>query len=133
MPQTAVYFYQETEADVPVWDWLMELKRKNRKGAIACIAKMRSLGILGYELRRPAADYLRDGVYELRVKAGRVNYRILYFFSGQNVALLAHGLAKEGKVPPIDIERAVVRKKRYEKNPNHHRASLSVPQDESDL
>lgn len=62
------------------------------------------------ELRRPAVDYLRDGIYELRAKHIRVQYRILYFFSGQNVAILAHAITKdEAQVPDMEIERAVQR------------------------
>ncbi|MEH1871881.1 type II toxin-antitoxin system RelE/ParE family toxin [Nostoc sp.] len=41
---------------------------------------MEQLAEYGFELRRPAADLLRDGIYELRAKHVRVQYRILYFF-----------------------------------------------------
>jgi hypothetical protein len=34
-------------------------------------------------LRRPHADYLEDGIYELRWRNGTVQYRILYFFHGR--------------------------------------------------
>lgn len=49
-----------------------------------------------------------------------MNYRILYFFDGQGVAILAHALTKEGKVPDADIDRAVRRKKNLEANPARH-------------
>ncbi len=39
-----------------------------------------------------APDYLRDGIYELRAKHIHVQYRILYFFDGQNIAILAHAI-----------------------------------------
>lgn len=75
----------------------------------------------GYELRRPAADYLTDGIYELRAKHIRVQYRILYFFYGQNVAILAHAITKEEEaVPAIDLERAIRRKRLFEENPEAH-------------
>ena len=74
----------------------------------------------GHELRRPAADMLRDGIYELRAKKGHVQYRLLYFFHGRNIAILAHGLTKEDRVPPMDIERAIKRKKLFEANPKAH-------------
>lgn len=67
---------------------------------------------LGHELRRPEADYLRDGIYELRVGFTGMNYRILYFFYGQIIAVLSHGLVKEREVPSRDIEEAVGRKRR---------------------
>ena len=76
--------------------------------------------LFGYELRRPKSDFLRDGIYELRARKGRVNYRVLYFFHGKNVALLAHALTKEDAVPDVDINRALERKKRYERSPEKH-------------
>jgi len=75
---------------------------------------------MGHELRRPEADYLRDGVYELRARLGRVNYRILYFFHGAHVAVLAHAITKEADVPAVDINRAIEHRRRYEQNPERH-------------
>ena len=43
------------------------------------------LSQLGHELRRPLADYLDQGIYELRARIGQVNYRILYFLYGQQI------------------------------------------------
>ena len=74
----------------------------------------------GYELRRPTADLLRDGIHELRVRKGHVNYRILYFFHGRNVAILAHAITKEDAVPRADLERALERKRRFESDPHLH-------------
>jgi len=69
---------------------------------------------LGSELRRPHADALRDGIRELRAKAGTVNYRILYFFCGSNIVCLSHGFTKEAKIPPAEIDTALRRKKLVE-------------------
>jgi len=74
----------------------------------------------GHELRRPTADFLRDGIYELRAKQGHVQYRILYFFHGRNVAILAHSLTKEDEIRAVDIERALKRKRLFEANPQRH-------------
>lgn len=76
---------------------------------------------LGYELRRPAADYLRDGIYELRAKHVRVQYRILYFFHGKNIAILTHAMTKEeSQVPVNEIDRAIQRKVLFEASPKIH-------------
>lgn len=120
MPRTEVYFYQESPGDVPVRDWLLDLARRDRRAAGKCEAVIERLEEFGHELRRPTADLLRDGIYELRVRDGRVNYRLLYFFHGRGVALLAHGLTKEGEVPRADLDRAVVRKQRFERDPENH-------------
>ena len=121
MPETQVVFYQETDGEVPVLEWLMQLVKQNRKGYANCVARIGQLAANGYELRRPAADYLTDGIYELRAKHIRVQYRILYFFYGQNVAILAHAITKEEEaVPAIDLERAIRRKRLFEENPEAH-------------
>jgi phage-related protein len=56
---------------------------------------------------------LRDGIYELRIRKGHVNYRILYFFHGRTLAILGHALTKEDKVPKAGIEWAIRRKKAF--------------------
>ena len=132
MPQTDVFLYKESDGEVPVLDWMRTLRRRDAAGYAACLARVKLLAAAGHELRRPHADYLRDGIYELRAKRGRVNYRMLYFFHGRDVALVSHGLVKEREVPPIEIERAIQRRRRYEQNPILHRGS-QVRQDTRDL
>lgn len=76
---------------------------------------------MGHELRRPTADYLRDGIYELRAKHRNVHYRIFYFFSGKDIAVLNHSLIKKSSaVPKKDIELAIKRKQKFEQNPEQH-------------
>ncbi|MDP8982170.1 MAG: type II toxin-antitoxin system RelE/ParE family toxin [Acidobacteriota bacterium] len=75
------------------------------------------LAVSGHELRRPIADYLKNGIYELRIKRGHVNYRILYFFHGRGLAVLNHALTKEGTIPSSDLKRALRRKKVFEQAP----------------
>ena len=119
MPRIDVVFYQEEE-DVPVLDWLKELRRTDQRAYESCVAAIGRLAEFGHELRRPLADILRDGIYELRIRKGRVNIRILYFFHGRNLAILGHALTKEDKVPKADIERAIRRKKSFEIDPAGH-------------
>jgi len=120
MPRTDVVFYQETEGDVPVLDWLKKLRRSDQQAYAKCIAAIERLAEFGHELRRPLADFLKDGIHELRVRKGRVNYRILYFFHGRDLAVLAHATTKEGEVPHADIDRAVRRRKAFASNPAAH-------------
>ncbi len=84
------------------------------------MARIRRLAEEGHELRRPETDLLRDGIHDLRAKRGNVNYRILYFFHAQNVAILAHALTKEDKVQPADIERAIRRRAAFLRDPERH-------------
>lgn len=107
MPQTQVLFFQEASGTSLVHDWLRELRQREPKVFAKLVVRIRRLAEMGYELRRPEADTLRDGVYELRVRWKSVNYRILYFFHGQGVAVLTHGFTKERQVPDVEIDRAL--------------------------
>jgi phage-related protein len=127
MPRTQLVFFKDEDGKVPVRDWLLELQQRQRRAFAKCVARIRRLAELGHELRRPEADLLRDGIYELRVRGGRVNYRILYFFHGQNVAILAHALTKEAKVPKNEIDRAVRRKAAFESSPAEHSYEEDIP------
>jgi phage-related protein len=120
MPRINVAFFQEADGQAPVVYWLRDLMKTNEKAWAHCRARIELLAQFGHELRRPAADYLRDGIYELRAKQGRVQYRILYFFHERQVAILAHSLTKEDTIPPVEIERALKRKKLFESNPSRH-------------
>ena len=117
MPNVEVIFYQEQDGSSPVRKWVNELPNKIRAKARVRIER---LAELGHELRRPEADYLRDDIYELRWRVQSVNYRILYFFHGREVVVLAQGLTKEREVPSGDIDLAIKRKMEFSKNPELH-------------
>jgi hypothetical protein len=117
VPRIRVVFYQETAGSAPVLEWLDALPPKAQD---KCRVKIERLQDLGHELRRPEADLLRDGMYELRVGLQGINYRILYFFHGKVAAVLALGLVKERVVPPREIDEAIKRKQRFEQNPGAH-------------
>jgi hypothetical protein len=63
---------------------------------------------LGHELRRPEADLLRDGIYELRASLAG------------HAAIVSHGIVKARAVPPKEIDRAIERRKRFEADPAKH-------------
>jgi len=120
MPHTRLLFFQDADGTAPVWEWLKELRARNPKAYAKCVVRIRRLVELGHELRRPEADLLRDGIYELRARLGTVNYRILYFFHGRNVAVLAHAITKENEIPIVEINRAVERKRTFVASPAAH-------------
>ena len=80
----------------------------------------------GHELRRPRADLLRDGVYELRTEVRNVHYRLLYGFVGKDIAVVAHALTKEAKVPDRDIDLAASRLAHARQSPQKHTAARDV-------
>ena len=120
MPSINVVFYQAQPGNSPVLDWLKEINATNPKAYDKCRAAIARLALLGHELRRPEADYLRDDIYELRIRSGSVNYRLLYFFHGRTVSVVAHGLTKEAAVPAASINQAIARKAAFIANPSVH-------------
>ena len=116
MPETEVLIYAEDDDSAPLVGWLDGLPPKVQD---KCIVRIERLGQMGHELRRPEEDALRDGIRELRIRFRREHYRILYFFSGE-LAVLSHGIKKEGEVPPREIDLALERKRRFESDPDKH-------------
>jgi len=125
MPPTKAVLFQEADGSVPLVEWLAgQTKRMRAK----CIAAIRRLGELGHEMHRPGADYLRDGIYELRLALGGIRYRVLYFFHGRTTVVLSHGFAKgQSKVPHSEIEQAIRRKNLYTGNPDVHTVKDETP------
>jgi phage-related protein len=116
MPETAVVLYAEDDGSSSLLTWLDQQQGKVQD---KCLVKIERLAELGHELRRPEADFLRDGIYELRVRHRRVNYRMLYFFN-ERMAVICHGLTKEDVVPDADIDLAITRKGKFARNPQKH-------------
>ncbi len=117
MPRTKVVFYKEDDGSVPILEWLDSLQPR---AVDKCMVRIERLQQMGHELRRPEADFLRDGIYELRVGLQHVNYRMLYFFHGRTAAVVSHGLVKEAEVPWKEIEKGLERKRKFENNPQAH-------------
>jgi phage-related protein len=102
-----VRYYVDDQGATPAKLWLDSLPPKARqKGS----QRIELLAELGNELKRPFADYLRDGIYELRWEWRSVQYRLLYFFIGKQVVIVSHSFSKRGIVPPFQIQRAITRK-----------------------
>ena len=78
MPRTEVVFFRDDDGSVPALKWIDSLPPKAR---LKCLVRLGRLRERGHELRRPEADFLRDGIYELRVSLNHVQYRLLYSFS----------------------------------------------------
>jgi phage-related protein len=132
MPTTKIIFYQEEDGEVPVLEWLQVLIKQDRKAYANCVARIQQLADAGHELRRPGSDYLRDGIYELRAKHINVQYRILYFFQGQNVAILAQAIIKpQSAVPNVEIDRAIRRKQLFEIDPSRHTHTMEIDDDQN--
>lgn len=116
MPKTEVVLFAEDDGTSPLLKWLDTLPPKVR---VKCLARTERLAEEGHQLRHPEADYLRDGIYELRVSFQRIQYRILYFFQDKH-AIISHGLMKQRRIPSKEIDLALERKARFVADPLKH-------------
>ncbi|MDH5643602.1 MAG: type II toxin-antitoxin system RelE/ParE family toxin [Gemmatimonadota bacterium] len=116
MPKAKVVFFASARGNAPVLDWMDGLELSVQ---IKLLTKIEMLKERGHELRRPQADFLHAGIYELRAQQRRVQYRILYFFD-RSTAVLTHGLTKTTRIPAKDIDLTIKRRAEYDKDPEKH-------------
>ncbi len=113
-----IFYYDYDYSCCPLIDWL---DKADKKVIFKCLASIELLKEKGNSLRRPHADYLRDEIYELRIKVNRIHYRILYFFNGKDIIVLSHGITKKSDiVPSKEIDLAINRKNLFKKDPVKH-------------
>jgi hypothetical protein len=58
-------------------------------------------------------------VHKFENMAG-INYRMLYFYHGNIAAVVSHGIVKEDRVPPKEIDRAIFRMRKFLSDPEGH-------------
>jgi len=117
MPRIDVVLYKEDDGNVPLIDWLDRLPKKI---STKCWEMIDILHESGYDLRRPYCDYLRDKIYELRLRYRKINYRMLYFYHHSEVIVVSHGLTKRDKIPNKEIDLAIRRRQKFFAKPNKH-------------
>ena len=72
-----VIYYNNENGDSLVEQFINNRSVNNQLKLVSIINYLEEKGV---NLPRPYADYLRDGIYELRVKLSGDETRILYFF-----------------------------------------------------
>jgi len=103
-----VYYFVGEDGCKPVKEFIDSLTDKEQAKAYAYIAELKNRG---NNLRRPMADYLRDGIYELRPS----DNRIFYFFYLRDRAVLVHAIKKHVKrIPEYDLKICIKRKMNVE-------------------
>jgi len=106
-----VKFFEEEDGTAPFMAWF---SAQGPRVQDKCFRSLKLLEDLGPSLHRPLADFLRDGIYELRIRHQRRNYRVLYFFAGKGTVVISHGLIKIDKVPSEEIDKAIKARIQYE-------------------
>ena len=99
-----IYYFVDKDGNKPVREFIRSLTEKEQAKVYAYITELKKQG---NNLRRPVADYLEDGIYELRPK----DNRIFYFFYLRDRAVLVHAIKKHAqKVPENDLRLSIKRK-----------------------
>lgn len=101
---TNLYYFIDERGRNPVKEFIKSLSVKEREKILAYLAELYNQG---HNLRRPMADYLGNGIYELRPK----DNRIFYFFFMRDSVVLVHAIKKKtDKIPENDRELCLKRK-----------------------
>jgi phage-related protein len=106
-----VIFYRSASGKCPIEEFVEDLPVEDAKEVVASIAALRQLG---NKARRPLVDYLEDGIYELRARRFRKQFRVLYTFAGRQTILLLTGFVKKTKSVPVrKVKKAKALRKDY--------------------
>jgi len=106
-----VIFYRNISGQCPTEKFINGLPYDDAEEIVAAIAALRELG---NKARRPLADYLEDGIYELRARRLQRRFRVLYTFVGKEAILLLTGFVKKSKaVPAKTLRKAKTLKRDY--------------------
>lgn len=104
--------YVSESGQRPIGDFFSDLNKATELPYV--MRDISQLANLGNDARRPLASPLRDGVYELRTRINKKQFRILYFFFFNEKIILSHGfLKKSAEVPQTNIDLALLHKKDY--------------------
>ena len=106
-----IEFYEKSNGKIPVKEFLNKLEKKMRTKALREIVLLTDHG---RDLREPHVKYMKNGVFELRIKTGSDISRIFYFFfTGEKIILTNGFIKKTQKTPSKEIEKALEYKNDY--------------------
>lgn len=98
MTKYEVIFYEKTNGECPVEDFLNAQSHKMRAKIIGLLEILEEKGNL---LREPYSKHLEDGIFEIRCKVGSDITRILYFFYYDGKIVLTNGFVKKTQKTPV--------------------------------
>ena len=105
-----IYYYVDERSRNPVKEFIDSLPPAEQAKVFAYIEELKEQG---YNLRRPLAGYLGEGIYELRPKSNRIFY---FFFMKDNVVLIHCLRKKTDKIPTKDLDLCKKRKLQVERS-----------------
>lgn len=99
-----IIFYRKEGGRSPIEDFISKCSEQEK---LEIVAHLDALSQLGFKARRPLADYLEDGIYELRVRVMKKQFRVLYFFFHQDKIIITNAFVKKStKIYMAEIEMA---------------------------
>lgn len=110
---SGIYYFVDKDRVAPVKEFIASLAIKEQAKVYAYICELKKQG---NNLRRPMADYLKGGIYELRPK----DNRIFYFFYLRDSVVLLHAIKKKTRdIPEDDLRLCFKRKGQVETEGRH--------------
>ena len=109
-----VELYENRTGGCPVRNFLDELKSSDPDDFASVVAGLAKLRTRKYH-RGPLCKALGNGLFELR-HVGKLNTRVLWFFSKNRHIVAVHGIRNKGRaVPARDIKKAAERMEDWHK------------------
>lgn len=93
---------------LPFVEFLDSLNKTDRAEVLALIEEFRELKSKNQTLPKSISKYLKDGIFELRVKHSNTISRSLYFYLENKKIIFTNGFIKKTeKTPSNEIEKAL--------------------------
>jgi len=109
-----VEFYQTASGRCPVQEFLEDLKTSDPNDFAVVIAGLAKLRNNQYH-REPLSKSIGGGLFELR-HVGKLNSRVLWFFTKNRRVILLHGVRNKGRaIPSRDLVTAKDRMNDWQK------------------
>ena len=107
-----IKFYHTQSGHCPVEDFLDSLSDKHTEKVLWVLRIIRNLDYVPKEYLKKLIS--TDDLWEIRVKSGNNQFRIICFFDHGKIIVLTHWFAKKSqKVPKKEIKLSQERKKDY--------------------
>ena len=98
-----IVYYEDKKGSSQVFEFIEKRKEGERAKVLAFLSLLEDRGP---QLPRPYADFLEDGIHELRVKLSGNQVRVLYFFCYRDFIVLTNVFTKTSDImPPKEIKR----------------------------
>lgn len=103
-PPWCIVFYETKDGRCPVQEFIDSRKEREQAKIVSWISQLKKEGP---NLPRPYADFLAEGIHELRIKLSGEQVRIFYFFCFKDFIVLTHTHKKHtDKIPLSETNRA---------------------------